>query len=174
MRGTVRYMDQMIESLLNFSSISSRELNREEVNLSLIANTIAAQLKIRDPNRQVEFSIADRIVVEGDKKLLREVIENLLGNAWKYTGKQEKARIEFGRRNINGSATCFIRDNGPGFDMSNAERLFVPFHRLHSKEEFTGYGIGLSTVQRIIQRHGGKIWAKGEPGRGATFYFTLS
>jgi light-regulated signal transduction histidine kinase (bacteriophytochrome) len=96
-----------------------------------------------------------------------------MDNAWKYTGKREGARIEFGRRQMNGEAACFVRDNGPGFEMAHAERLFVPFHRLHSREEFAGYGIGLSTAQRIILRHGGKIWAEGEPDRGATFYFTV-
>ena len=173
MRGTVRHMDQLIESLLNFSRISNRDLKREQVNLSLIVNTVASQLKMRDPHRQVEFNIADKLLVEGDAKLLREVMENLLDNAWKYTGKQEKARIEFGRRDINGSPAYYIRDNGPGFDMAQADRLFIPFHRLHSREEFAGYGIGLSTTQRIILRHGGKIWAEGEPGRGATFYFII-
>jgi PAS domain S-box-containing protein len=171
--GTVRHMDQLIETLLNFSSISNREMNREKVNLSLMANTVAAQLKMREPHRQVEFIIVERAVAEGDAKLLREVLENLLGNSWKYTGKQEMARIEFGLRETNSSTTYYVRDNGPGFDMAQADSLFIPFHRLHSREDFAGYGIGLSTAQRIIQRHDGNIWAEGEPGHGATFYFTL-
>jgi light-regulated signal transduction histidine kinase (bacteriophytochrome) len=112
-------------------------------------------------------------VAEGDAKLLREVLENLLGNSWKYTGKQEMARIEFGLRETNSSTTYYVRDDGPGFDMALADSLFIPFHRLHSREDFAGYGIGLSTAQRIIQRHDGNIWAEGEPGHGATFYFTL-
>jgi len=171
--GTVRHMDQLIETLLNFSRISNREMNRETVNLSLMANTVAAQLKMREPQRRVEFIIVERAVVEGDAKLLREVLENLLGNSWKYTGKQEIARIEFGLRETNGSTTYYVRDNGPGFDMTQADKLFIPFHRLHSREDFAGYGIGLSTAQRIILRHDGNIWAEGVPGHGATFYFTL-
>jgi PAS domain S-box-containing protein len=171
--GTVRQMDQLIETLLNFSRISNREMNRETVNLSLLARTVTAQLKMSEPRRQVEFVIAERALTEGDAKLLREVLENLLDNAWKYTGKQEKARIEFGLAEKEGPTVYYVRDNGPGFDMTQAERLFIPFHRLHNREDFAGYGIGLSTAQRIIQRHGGRIWAEGEPGKGATFYFTL-
>ena len=173
MGGTVWHMDQLIETLLNFSRISNREMYRETVNLSLMASTVAAVLKMREPHRQVEFIIAERAVAEGDAKLLREVLENLLGNSWKYTGKQEMARIEFGLMETDGTTTYYVRDNGPGFDMDQADRLFIPFHRLHNREDFAGYGIGLSTAQRIISRHGGRIWAEGEPGNGATFYFTL-
>ena len=171
--GTVRQMDQLIESLMNFSRISNREMTRETVNLSTIADALAAQLKMREPHRQVKFIIAKGVEAGGDAKLLREVLENLLGNAWKYTGKLERAQIEFGLGETNGTTTYFVRDNGPGFEMSQADRLFIPFHRLHSREEFAGHGIGLSTAQRIILRHGGSIWAEGEPGHGATFYFTL-
>ena len=171
--GTVRHMDQLIETLLNFSRISNREMKREAVNLSKLANAVAAQLKMSEPHRQVEFIIAEGIVVEGDAKLLREVLENLFGNAWKYTGKQESARIEFGVGEKNGRKSYFVRDNGPGFDMSQAEKLFIPFHRLHSREEFAGHGIGLSITQRIILRHEGRIWAEGARGNGAIFYFTL-
>ncbi|HEX2768849.1 MAG TPA: ATP-binding protein [Geobacteraceae bacterium] len=171
--GTVRHMDQLIESLMNFSRISNREMISEPVNLSTIADALAGQLKMREPHRLVQFIIAKGVEVEGDAKLLREVLENLLGNAWKYTGRQEKALIEFGVGETNGTTTYFVRDNGPGFEMAQADRLFIPFHRLHSREEFAGHGIGLSTAQRIILRHGGKIWAEGEPNHGATFYFTL-
>ncbi len=172
--GIVRHMDQLIETLLNFSRISNKEMNRETVNLSKLANAVAAQLKMSEPHRLVEFIISEGIVVEGDAKLLREVLENLLGNAWKYTGKQETARIEFGAGETNGRTTYFVRDNGPGFDMTQAEKLFIPFHRLHSREEFAGHGIGLSIAQRIIMRHDGRIWAEGDPGHGAIFYFTLN
>lgn len=173
MRGTVRHMDQLIETLLNFSRILNRELNREIVNLSQMASSFVVQLLMREPHRQVEFNIAEKVLVEGDPKLLREVMENLLDNAWKYTGKQEKALIEFGTMEIDGATAYFVRDNGPGFDMAQAERIFTPFHRLHCREEYAGFGIGLSTARRIIQRHGGSIWAEGEPGRGATFFFTI-
>jgi PAS domain S-box-containing protein len=173
MGGTVRHMDQLIETLLNFSRISNREMSREAVNLSLIAIAVAAQLKMREPHRKVEFIIAERVVAEGDTRLLREVLENLLGNSWKYTGKTENARIEFGLMEKDGTITYYVRDNGPGFDMTHADRLFIPFYRLHGREDFAGHGIGLSTARRIIQRHGGRIWAEGEPGHGATFYFTL-
>jgi PAS domain S-box-containing protein len=170
--GTVRYMDQLIETLLNFSRLSQCKMTKATVDLSAVAKAVAAQLRMRDPHRRVNFIISGKVEVEGDAKLLREVLDNLMGNAWKYTGKQETAQIEFGvcEGNIK---TYFVRDNGPGFDMAQADRLFIPFHRLHSREEFAGHGIGLSSAQRIIQRHGGRIWAEGERGKGATFYFNL-
>jgi light-regulated signal transduction histidine kinase (bacteriophytochrome) len=148
-------------------------MTRSTVDLSTVAKAVAAQLKMRDPHRQVHFIIAGNVKVEGDAKLLREVLDNLMDNAWKYSSKQETALVEFGVCETNGKKTYFVRDNGPGFDMAQADRLFIPFHRLHSREEFAGHGIGLSSAQRIIQRHGGRIWAEGERGRGATFYFTL-
>jgi PAS domain S-box-containing protein len=171
--GTVRYMDQLIETLLNFSRLSQCKMTRSTVDLSTVAKAVAAQLKMRDPHRQVHFIIAGNVKVEGDAKLLREVLDNLMDNAWKYSSKQETALVEFGVCETNGKKTYFVRDNGPGFDMAQAGRIFIPFHRLHSKEEFAGHGIGLSSAQRIIQRHGGRIWAEGEQGKGATFYFTL-
>lgn len=171
--GTVRYMDQLIETLLNFSRLSQCKMTRATVDLSAVAKAVATQLKMRDPHRQVDFIIPGKVVVEGDAKLLREVLDNLMDNAWKYTGKQETALIEFGVFETNGKTAYFVRDNGPGFDMTQADRLFIPFHRLHSREEFAGHGIGLSSAKRIILRHGGRIWAEGERGKGATFYFTL-
>ncbi|HTP65162.1 MAG TPA: ATP-binding protein, partial [Geobacteraceae bacterium] len=171
--GTVRYMDQLIETLLNFSRLSQCRMTRTTVDLSRVAKEVRAQLRMRDPRRRVQFIIPGGIVAEGDAKLLREVLDNLMGNAWKFTGRQETALIEFGTTELGGRTTYYVRDNGPGFDMAQAERLFIPFHRLHSREEFAGHGIGLSSARRIIQRHGGRIWAEGEPGDGATFYFTL-
>ncbi len=173
MCGIVRYMEQLIETLLNFSRLSQCRMVRASVDLTGVAKAVAAHLRVREPHRHVEFVIHENIVAEGDAKLLREVLDNLMGNAWKYTGRREKALIEFGVAEIDGGRAYFVRDNGLGFDMSQAERLFVPFHRLHSREEFAGHGIGLSTAQRIVQRHGGRIWAEGEQGSGATFYFTL-
>ena len=113
------------------------------------------------------------MTVTGDVRLLRVVMQNLLGNAWKYTGKKAAAEIEFGVASVGGKAACFVRDNGAGFDMALASRLFGAFQRLHEEKEFSGHGIGLATVQRIIQRHGGRVWAEAEPDKGATFWFTV-
>lgn len=171
--GESQRMNQLIATLLNFSRVASSELNPVMVNLSDMARSIATGLRQGEPQRRATFRIADGIKVHGDARLLMVVMENLLGNAWKYTGKKEMPVIEFGMTEVDGSPACFVRDNGAGFDMAMADQLFVPFKRLHDKTEFTGFGIGLATVQRIIQRHGGRIWAEGEPDRGATFYFTL-
>jgi PAS domain S-box-containing protein len=170
--GKALSMEQLIDALLKFSILIKTELHRENVDLSRIADLVAAELALTDTGRRVSFRIAEGITVNGDANLLRVVLENLLGNAWKYTGKQEEAVIEFGMMEIEGIATCFVRDNGPGFEMEHADKLFIPFHRLH-RIEAGGHGIGLTTVERIIKRHGGKVWAEGEPGKGATFYFTL-
>ena len=167
-------MNRLIDALLNFSRLSHSELHRETVELSVIAQSVAGELQLAEPGRLVRFLIAEGILVNGDSNLLQVVLENLLGNAWKYTGKTEEAVIEFGRVEIDGRPACFVRDNGEGFDMEYAEKLFIPFQRLPGTEEFKGHGIGLATVERIIRRHGGRIWAEGETGKGATFYFTLA
>jgi signal transduction histidine kinase len=138
----------------------------------------AHELEKMYPEHRVEHSIAGRMEVRGDFNLLRIVVENLLDNAWKFTAGTEKARIDFGTMQMEGDETgmttvYFVRDNGAGFDPNYADKLFSPFSRLHSEAEFPGLGIGLATVKKIIARHGGKIWAQGEPGKGATFYFTL-
>ena len=148
-------------------------MRRTSVDLSALAKGITEELAKAGPERKAAFIIPDGITVQGDAVMLRAVLENLLGNAWKFTSRCESPRIEFGAMRNNGSVVYFIRDNGAGFDMTYADRLFRAFQRLHSVEEFPGIGIGLATVQRIIHRHGGEIWAKGEPGKGATFYFTL-
>jgi signal transduction histidine kinase len=166
-------MNQLINTLMNFSRMMGSEINPTTTNLSDMANSIATALRQRQPERRVAFRIAEGITVSGDARLLMVVMENLLGNAWKYTGKKETSVIEFGLTEFEGGQAYFVRDNGAGFNMTKAEKLFVPFHRLHDKSEFTGFGIGLATVQRIIQRHGGRIWAEGVPDKGATFYFTL-
>lgn len=167
-------MNRLIDALLNFSRLSHSELHLETVNLGAIAQSVAAELQLAEPDHSVRFLIADEKPVKGDPDLLRVVLENLLGNAWKYTGKTEEAFIEFGRVEIDGRPAWFVRDNGEGFDMAYAEKLFIPFQRLPGTEEFKGHGIGLATVERIIRRHGGRVWAEGEPGKGATFYFTLA
>ncbi|KAF0220450.1 MAG: PAS/PAC sensor signal transduction histidine [Geobacteraceae bacterium] len=166
-------MNQLIDALLNFSLMARKELHRELVDLSGIARAAAAELAQAAPERRVTFRIAEGIMSSGDSNLLQVVLENLLGNAWKYTSVREEAIIEFGVAEIGGKPACFVRDNGPGFGMADADKLFIAFQRLPGAEEFTGHGIGLATVERIIRRHGGKVWAEGEPGKGATFYFTL-
>ena len=166
-------MGQLIDDLLALSQVTRGEMRRENVDLSELARTIVTGLQERDPERQVEFVIQDGVVLNGDTRLLRVALENLLGNAWKYTGKKQEARIEFGLTEDDGKRTCFIRDDGSGFDMAYADRLFGAFQRLHDASEFEGSGIGLATVQRIIHRHGGRIWAESAVGEGATFYFTL-
>jgi len=168
-----RRMARLIDAILGLSSLARSELRREQVDLGRKAQLVAAELRQREPGRRVNFIIAPDLVAPGDKRLLKVVLENLLGNAWKYTAREETAVIEFGCRELEGEKVFFVRDNGVGFAMEEADRIFVPFRRLHDDEEFPGHGIGLATVKRIIDRHGGRIWAEGEVGRGATFYFTL-
>jgi signal transduction histidine kinase len=170
---SARRMNQLIETLLNFSRLTRIEPERQPVDLSLMARSVAAELNRKEPQRHVTFRIGEGITAYGDTKLLKVVLENLLGNAWKYTGREEDARIEFGMLEHGGTPAYFVRDNGAGFDAAKAEMLFMPFKRLHETDEFEGTGIGLATVQRIIERHGGRAWADGEMGQGATFYFTL-
>jgi PAS domain S-box-containing protein len=172
-RVATQRMGQIIDDLLKLSRISRAEMKRETVNLNAMAMAIVDDLKSKQPDRDVELVIARGLVVQGDARLLRVVMENLLGNAWKFTGLQPLAKIEVGVMEEEGKRVFFVRDNGAGFDMAYADRLFGAFQRLHSASEFPGTGIGLATVQRIIQRHGGKVWADGAPGKGATFYFTL-
>ena len=167
-------MNQLIDTLLKFSRIIRDEMRHDTVDLSAMAQEVAASLEKGEPERRVKFRIAEGIKVNGDAGLLHIVLDNLIGNAWKYSGKQEETVIEFGVKEIEGKTAFFVRDNGPGFDMAYAEKLFVPFQRLPGTAEFKGHGIGLATVERIIRRHGGRVWAEGEPGKGATFYFTLS
>jgi signal transduction histidine kinase len=165
-------MDKLIEDLLKLSRVSRSEIQHADINLSTIAQEIAADLKRADPARTTEFSIAPGIVANGDERLLRLVIDNLLRNAWKFTLKRPETRIEFGRTDGEGSP-FFVRDNGVGFDMAYAGKLFGVFQRLHSASEFAGSGVGLAIVQRVINRHGGRVWAEAKVNSGATFYFTL-
>ncbi len=165
-------MAALIDTLLNFSRMARCELRRETVDLSGLVGELAAGLRMTGPERKATFRIAEGTVANGDASLLRIALENLIGNAWKYTGKQEETVIEFGTVEC-GKTAYFVRDNGPGFDMEHADKLFLPFQRIPGLHDFEGHGIGLATVQRIIQRHGGQVWAEGTPGKGATFYFTL-
>lgn len=172
-KATAR-MAELIDDLLKLARISRYQADKKQVDLSRLANDVAAQLQSSDNNgRHVEFAIKQGLTAIGDRELLRIVFENLMGNAWKFTSKKPDARIEFGLQNGGGERTFFVRDNGPGFDMQYANKLFGVFQRLHRESEFPGTGVGLATVQRIIHRHGGKIWAEAALEKGATFYFVL-
>lgn len=168
-----RKMGELIEALLKLSHITSREMNLGEIDLSRMATDIIEVLQRENQARQVLTTVASNMTTQGDETLLRTLLENLLGNAWKYTRNNEQAVVEFGSFDKEGTTVYFLRDNGAGFEMAYADRLFRAFQRLHTEAEFEGTGIGLATVQRIIHRHGGSIWAEGETGKGATFYFTL-
>jgi PAS domain S-box-containing protein len=172
-RSSSRHMAQLIDDLLNLSRLGRQEMRKEAVDLTALARRVAAELRRVEPERDVEFIAQPELSANGDPNLLKIVFENLLGNTWKYTGGRRRGRIEFGASARHGQAVFFVRDNGAGFDMSFSDRLFLPFQRLHGPNEFPGSGIGLATVRRIVQRHGGDVWAQGEPGQGATFFFTL-
>jgi PAS domain S-box-containing protein len=172
-RAAAQKMAGLIDGLLSLSRISRREVKKGPVDLSQLARSIAEELKQSEPNRRVNFVIAEGATVQGDPDLLRSALFNLLANAWKFTNKHERARIEFGMRKEDERTVYFVRDDGAGFDMAYENKLFGAFQRLHSVEDFHGDGIGLAVVQRIVQRHGGKIWAEGKVEEGATFYFTF-
>ncbi len=172
-RAASQRMGLLIDGLLNLSRLSRSEIVRGKVDLSVLAHDIAGNLRKAQPGRAVEIVIAEGLIDEGDERLLYVLLQNLLGNAWKFTGKVVNARLEFGVNQIEGGKAYFVRDNGAGFDMAFAGKLFRPFQRLHDTVDFSGTGIGLATVQRIVHRHGGRVWAEGEVGKGATFYFTL-
>lgn len=173
-RAASQRMGDLINDLLQLSRIGQAELHKESMDLSELAWSVADRLRQNHPERKVEMIIQDGITGWGDKHLLVIAIENLLGNSWKFTTRQPLGRIEFGSVKQDGKSVCFVRDNGVGFDMKSAEKLFSPFQRLPSAQDFPGTGIGLSTVRRIIRRHGGQIWAEAEVEKGATFYFTLA
>jgi light-regulated signal transduction histidine kinase (bacteriophytochrome) len=166
-------MGVLIDDLLYLSSVSRREMRREKVDLSALARDVAEDLRRNEPERRARFVIAEGLSAEGDTGLLRVVMENLLGNAWKFTAREPEALIEFGVLEQDGEPVYYVRDNGVGFDEGYVEKIFGPFQRLHGEDQFEGTGVGLATVDRIVRRHGGNLWAEGEVGRGATFYFTL-
>ena len=172
-RAATQRMGELIDDLLELARVTRAELRREAVDLSGLARGIVEHLREAGPGRQVEFVVAGGLASEGDPRLLRIVLENLLGNAWKFTSRRPNARIEFGSVERDGERVYFVRDNGVGFDMAYAQKLFGAFQRLHTSAEFPGTGVGLATVQRIIHRHGGRIWAEAQPEAGATFSFTL-
>jgi PAS domain S-box-containing protein len=173
-RAASQRMGQLIDDLLNLSRLTRQEIERERIDLSALVRIIAADLQEQEPERKVEFVIEEGVVTTGDGHLLQIALEKLISNAWKFTSKHPRARIEFGVADCEGQTAYFVRDDGVGFDMAYAHKLFGAFQRLHGVAEFEGSGIGLATAQRIIHRHGGRIWAKGVVGQGATFYFTLA
>jgi PAS domain S-box-containing protein len=175
LRGSCQHMEDIIDALLTLSNMMRKELLVDHLDLTALANAVAADLKQKNPDRLVDWVIAEGLTAEGDAQLLRVVLENLFGNAWKFTANRPRARIEFGALpQSNGARTYFVRDDGAGFDMARASNLFTPFKRLHDQSEFRGTGIGLATVKRVIRRHQGKIWAEGVVNHGATFCFTLT
>jgi signal transduction histidine kinase len=172
-QSSTQRMGQLIEDLLNLARVSRGALSRRKVDIGSLARQVVIDLQQRDPGRTVEISIWDGMSAEADPRLLRAALENLIGNAWKFTSKAAGPRIEVGAMRDGGQVTFFVRDNGAGFDMTYADKLFGAFQRLHAANDYTGTGIGLATVQRIIHRHGGRIWADAQVGKGAVFYFTL-
>jgi signal transduction histidine kinase len=173
LRESSQQMGVLIDDLIQLSRLTRDEFHSEEVDLSALAEKAAAELCSHDRGRVVEFRIQPGVRAAGDPRLLWHVFDNLLGNAWKFTARNPEARIEFGARANGGETQYYVRDNGVGFDMAYASRLFSPFQRLHARSDFEGSGIGLATVQRVVRRHGGRVWAEAQPDRGATFYFTL-
>ncbi len=172
-RESAQHMAQLIDDLLSLSRVARVEFHRASVDLASVARHVISRLQRDQPERSVELVIPAQLMVAGDARLLELALENLIGNAWKFTRKRKTARLEFGQTSETQRAVYFMRDNGAGFDMAFAGKLFAVFQRLHTVTEFEGTGIGLANVERIIHRHGGRIWAEGEVGVGATFYFTL-
>ena len=172
-RTETQHMGQLIDDMLSLSRVVRAEMQREPVDLTALARAIAGRLRETAPERLVDFVIQEGLIAEGDPQLLEIALSNLLDNAWKFTGKRPRGVIEFGRMQLEGQPVFLVRDNGAGFDLAYADKLFGAFQRLHKASEFPGTGIGLATVQRILHRHGGRVWAEAAVDRGATFYFTL-
>jgi len=173
-RAATQRMGVLIDDLLNLSRVTRSEMRMGRTDLGAIARSVAAELQRTQPSRRAEFNITGDLFAFADAQLIRIVLENLLGNAWKFTSKHESACIEFGRTRRDGKDVFYVRDDGAGFDLAYASKLFGAFQRLHENREFPGTGVGLATVQRIIHRHGGSIWAESAVEKGATFFFTLS
>jgi hypothetical protein len=171
--AAAKRMGELIENLLGLARVSRQDMHKSQVELSVLAAEIAAELAEASPARKVEVRAAPGLFARADPALIRVALQNLLANAWKYTARTEKPRVEFGAESSGSERVFYVRDNGAGFDMQYAEQLFRPFQRLHNEQEYEGTGIGLATVERIIRRHGGRVWAEATPGRGAIFRFTL-
>lgn len=172
-QGSVKQMSELIDALLMLSRISRHTLHRELVDVSALTQEVVADLRRQHPKHDVEVMVQPGMIVHGDRRLLSDMLVNLLGNAWKFTAKTPHPRVDVGQISSGSMATLYIRDNGAGFDMAYEQKLFKPFQRLHGPAEFDGSGVGLATVARIIERHGGRIWAEAKPNNGAVFYFTL-
>ncbi len=172
--GSAEELLRLIDALLKFSEATRAQLRMRSVDMSRLAAGIAAELRRDEPQRKVEFDVQKDVTANGDPEFLRVVMENLLRNAWKFTAKKPLAHISFGVSVGSDGPVYFVRDDGAGFSMEEAGKLFKPFSRLHARQDFAGTGVGLATVERVINRHGGRIWAEGRPGAGATFFFTLS
>jgi light-regulated signal transduction histidine kinase (bacteriophytochrome) len=166
-------MGQLIDDMLLLSRLNRGDLKHDRVDLTALAGEVAAEMKGREPERHVTFDIEPGLSAAGDTALVRVALENLLGNSWKFTAKTPEANVTVGRTVTAGGPAFFVRDDGAGFDMAHADKLFGAFQRLHQEREFPGNGVGLAIVQRVVNRHGGRVWAEGRPGEGATFYFTL-
>ena len=172
-RAGAQRMGTLIDDLLMLSRVSLKALVWERLDLSALASEVATEMRKAQPERDVEFALQEGVGVDGDPHLLRILLDNIIGNAWKFTGRRAKAKIEFGATRSGSETTLFVRDNGAGFDMKYGDKLFGAFQRLHKSAEFPGTGIGLATARRILARHGGRIWAEACPEKGATFFFTI-
>jgi light-regulated signal transduction histidine kinase (bacteriophytochrome) len=171
---SVRYMSQLIDALLALSRIARHELRPELLDISALAHQTLEGLKHQEPQRAVNITIQPDLHAQGDRRMVSDLLGHVLGNAWKFTARTPDARIEVGTTRDGAAAALFVRDNGAGFDMAYAPKLFKPFQRLHPPSEFEGAGIGLASAARIVSRHGGKIWVQATPSAGAVFYFTLA
>ncbi len=172
-RAAAQRMGELVDDLLNLAQVSRSEMRSAPVDLSALAQSVWDELRLAEPNRVVAFTVQPALQADGDARLLRQALTNLLGNAWKFSGKRPSASVEFGASGSDDARVYFVRDDGAGFDMTYADRLFGPFQRLHQTSDFPGTGVGLAIVERIVRRHGGRIWAEAAPEQGATFYFTL-
>ena len=172
-RNSAQKMGSLIDDLLKLSRIGRAPIKRIRMDMSGLAQSVVEGLRQVVPERRVQVEIAPGMKAYGDENLLRIALENLIGNAWKFTAKKENGRITVGREYINGRSAFFVRDNGAGFEMAYVDKLFEPFQRLHAVEDFPGSGIGLTIVKRIVARHGGEVWAEGAEGKGAAIYFTI-
>lgn len=172
-RSGIMKMSRLIRDLLDLSRVGRAPLRRQPVSLTQIAHEVIADLRKREPARNIAIEVADGLTALGDARLMNIVLVNLMGNAWKYTAKRPEAHVVFSQQSKGDEMVFCLEDNGAGFNMADSAKLFAPFQRLHEESEFEGTGVGLATVQRVISRHGGRIWAEGTVGVGATFYFTL-